>query len=70
MSIDIVQNRLMQYAPKTLLEEENALKEITQEIALNALSRTDFFENAAFCGGTALRILYKLPRFSEDYLFL
>lgn len=50
-------------------EYENALKEIMQEIALLGLWRGKFFEHALFYGGTALRILYKLPRFSEDLDF-
>jgi hypothetical protein len=37
---------------------------------LAALARSDFFKIAAFQGGTCLRILYKLRRFSEDLDFL
>lgn len=48
---------------------ENALKEIIQQTALLGLWRAKFFEHAAFYGGTALRILYKLDRFSEDLDF-
>ncbi len=40
-----------------------------QEIALLGLWRGKFFEKAAFCGGTALRVLYGLDRFSEDLDF-
>jgi predicted nucleotidyltransferase component of viral defense system len=40
-----------------------------QEIALSGLARAGFFNHAAFYGGTALRIFYKLPRFSEDLDF-
>ncbi len=47
----------------------HALKEIIQEIALLGLWRAKFFEHAAFYGGTALRILYGLDRFSEDLDF-
>jgi hypothetical protein len=47
----------------------NAFKEIIQEIALLGLWRAKFFEHAAFYGGTALRILYGLDRFSEDLDF-
>jgi predicted nucleotidyltransferase component of viral defense system len=50
-------------------DAENALKEIIQEIALLGLQRSNFFEKAAFYGGTALRVLYSLPRFSEDLDF-
>lgn len=46
-----------------------ALREITQEIALLGLWRGKFFEHAAFYGGTALRIVHGLPRFSEDLDF-
>ena len=35
-----------------------------------ALWRTGFFEVAAFQGGTSLRILHGLPRFSEDLDFM
>lgn len=47
----------------------NALKEIIQEIALLGLYRANFFDKAAFYGGTALRILYGLDRYSEDLDF-
>jgi len=50
-------------------EYENALKEIIQEISLLGLWRSKFFEKAAFYGGSALRILYGLDRFSEDLDF-
>lgn len=47
----------------------NALREIMQSVALLALSRNNFFNHAAFYGGTALRILYGLNRGSEDMDF-
>jgi hypothetical protein len=40
-----------------------------QELALLGLWRGKFFEHAAFYGGTALRILYGLDRYSEDIDF-
>ncbi len=46
-----------------------ALREILQEIVLYGLSRAGFFDHAVFYGGTALRILYGLDRFSEDLDF-
>jgi predicted nucleotidyltransferase component of viral defense system len=46
-----------------------AKTEIIQHIVLAALSRSDFFEKGAFYGGTALRLLYQLPRYSEDIDF-
>lgn len=46
-----------------------ALREIMQEIALLGLWRGKFFEKAAFYGGTAMRVLYGLDRFSEGLYF-
>jgi predicted nucleotidyltransferase component of viral defense system len=57
------------YVLKSEQDYINALKEIMQSIALLGLWRAKFFENAAFYGGTALRILYQLDRFSEDLDF-
>lgn len=50
-------------------DEQNALKEIIQKIVLIGLHRQKFFDSAAFYGGTALRILHGLNRFSEDLGF-
>lgn len=69
MSVELIQERLLSYQCQTVLEQENALKEISQEIVLLALSRAGFFKIAAFQGGTCLRILYGLERFSEDLDF-
>lgn len=66
---EIVQEMIKKYSPKTPLEYERALREVLQEIALVGLWRGKFFEHAAFYGGTALRILYGLDRFSEDLDF-
>lgn len=47
----------------------DALREILQEMVLLGLYDAGFFKHAAFYGGTALRILHDLPRFSEDLDF-
>ena len=60
MNIAVIQQRLLAYQCQTVLDQENALKEMAQEIALLALSRAGFFRVAAFQGGTCLRILYGL----------
>jgi Nucleotidyl transferase AbiEii toxin, Type IV TA system len=65
----MIKEWLDEYKPKNTLEAEQALREIIQEIALAGLQRSGFFEKAAFYGGTALRIFYNLPRFSEDLDF-
>lgn len=70
MSIKLIQERLNSYNCKSELEEEHAIREITQEVALAALSRTDFFKYGVFQGGTCLRIFYGLNRFSEDLDFI
>lgn len=65
----LIENLLENYTLKTKLDYSNAIQEIIQEIALLGLWRAKFFENAAFYGGTSLRILYGLNRFSEDLDF-
>lgn len=70
MSIKIIQERLDAYKCRSQQEEQNALREISQEVALAALSRGDFFKKAAFQGETCLRIFYSLERFSEDLDFI
>lgn len=67
---DIISMRLKKYTINSIDDEENALKEILQEVLLYGLSTTDFFRKALFQGGTALRILHDLPRFSEDLDFI
>jgi predicted nucleotidyltransferase component of viral defense system len=66
---DAIRNMLSEYRLETSNDYQQALREIFQSIALLALWRAKFFESAAFYGGTALRILYKLDRFSEDMDF-
>jgi Nucleotidyl transferase AbiEii toxin, Type IV TA system len=68
--IEIIKDKLKKYGAANQIEEENAIKEIIQEIALYALWQADFFDIALFQGGTSLRILHRLPRFSEDLDFL
>ncbi|MGE0633706.1 MAG: nucleotidyl transferase AbiEii/AbiGii toxin family protein [Pseudobdellovibrionaceae bacterium] len=60
---------ISKYKPTTPQEFENALKEVIQEMTLAGLARSNFFDKAAFYGGTALRIFHGLPRFSEDLDF-
>ena len=66
---DIVIQRFRGYTTLTAEQSKEALREIIQEIALLGLWRSKFFEHAAFYGGTSLRILYGLDRFSEDLDF-
>jgi predicted nucleotidyltransferase component of viral defense system len=66
---EAVQQMLERYACQTRDDYVGALREILQQIALLGLWRGKFFERAAFYGGTALRVLYGLDRYSEDLGF-
>lgn len=66
---EAITRMLAKYEPKSVDDSIRALREIIQEVALLGLWRAKFFEHAAFYGGTALRILYGLDRFSEDLDF-
>lgn len=66
---EAVARMLGRYRRETVNDHLQALREILQEVALLGLWRAKFFERAAFYGGTALRILYGLDRFSEDLDF-
>lgn len=68
--IDLIKDRLEEYETRDPVQKLNVVKEILQEIALFGLWRTGFFEKAAFQGGTILRILHGMPRFSEDLDFI
>lgn len=67
--MNIIEQMLKKYNPKSETELINALKEIFQEITLLGLYQGGFFNKAAFYGGTSLRILYWLERFSENLDF-
>lgn len=54
----------------TPLHQHHAAKEALQQCLLAALSRQGLLSNVAFIGGTALRILHQLPRYSEDLDFV
>lgn len=62
-------NSMFNRYEKSRITEQTKIREILQQTALLGLERQGFFEKAAFYGGTALRILYGLDRFSEDLDF-
>ena len=64
-----IEDMLKNYNVNNIYDKKNAIKEILQEIVLCGLARADFFKDAAFYGGTVLRIFYGLDRFSEDLDF-
>ncbi len=67
--MNIIEQMLSKYQINSEDDLINALKEVYQEIALLGLYRGGFFQKAAFYGGTALRIIHGLDRFSEDLDF-
>ena len=66
---EALKSMIDKYNCQSMNDYTNALREILQEIALLGLWRGKFFEKAAFYGGTSLRIVYGLDRFSEDMDF-
>jgi predicted nucleotidyltransferase component of viral defense system len=66
---EAVGRMLARYKSRTVEDHVQALREILQEVALLGLWRSKFFDKAAFYGGTSLRLLYGLDRFSEDLDF-
>jgi len=64
-----IDNIISTYNPKTQEETKAIIRETLQSIILIGLSKGGFFEKASFYGGTALRILYGLNRYSEDLDF-
>lgn len=59
-----------QFAPGMSTDDKiNRAREFLQIAALKTIHDKDHFRNVAFVGGTALRILFDLRRFSEDLDF-
>lgn len=66
---DIFDSMLSAYEIHTTDDRRNALYEVMQQVVLSGLNRGGFFKEAAFYGGTCLRIFHGLNRFSEDMDF-
>lgn len=66
---DLIQKKLERYNLTCAEDELMALNEITQEVTLYSLKKAGFFRKACFLGGTSLRILHGVNRFSEDLEF-
>ena len=63
----IIQSRLA--SVKTTEEKILRLREFLQTLILRILSEGNYFTSLSFVGGTALRILFNVQRFSEDLDF-
>lgn len=60
---------IKQFAQKYQTQEKNVVREYIQHLFLSYLYRQKESEALLFKGGTALRFLYRSPRFSEDLDF-
>lgn len=60
---------LEQFAKLKQTDVENAVREYYQHLFLSFLYQHPGSENLLFKGGTALRIIFQSPRFSEDLDF-
>ncbi|MEB4593561.1 nucleotidyl transferase AbiEii/AbiGii toxin family protein [Candidatus Thiothrix sp. Deng01] len=69
MAMTVLEQMLGRHPSSPVGQQEQTLREVMQEITLAGLNRAWFFEQAAFYGGTCLRIFHGLPRFSEDLDF-
>ena len=67
---DLLQEKLRTYQPADAVEQEHVLAELMQHYVLAGLSRAGLFREAFFHGGTCLRILHGMRRFSEDLDFM
>lgn len=65
--IEILKKELQSF--KTNEEKFNHLRELLQILILKIIFDAGLFKNIIFVGGTALRILFDLQRFSEDLDF-
>lgn len=68
-SNEIYHQMLSAYELMTEQQKRNATFEVNQQIILAGLYNGGFFNEAAFYGGTCLRIFHGLRRFSEDMEF-
>ena len=55
--------------PKNKLVAIHLVREYLQARILQSLQRAGAMQTLAFHGGTCLRILYGIPRYSEDFYF-
>ena len=69
MRNELFNQMLSAYDLTTEQQKLNATFEVNQQIILAGLYNGGFFDEAAFYGGTCLRIFHGLQRFSEDMDF-
>lgn len=65
--IELIKQQLTKNMPDE--EKLNRCRELIQLLCLKILDEHKFFDNLAFTGGTALRVVFAVRRFSEDLDF-
>jgi predicted nucleotidyltransferase component of viral defense system len=65
--IDVIKQKIAQ--ARSQEEKLNKTRELLQLLVLKIIFDRGYFNNIVFTGGTALRIIYDLKRFSEDLDF-
>jgi len=60
---------LIDLSKELKIDRERIIREFYEILLLNELSKEHFSRNIAFKGGTALRLVYQSPRFSDDLDF-
>ncbi|MGN0011349.1 MAG: nucleotidyl transferase AbiEii/AbiGii toxin family protein, partial [Marinilabiliaceae bacterium] len=66
---DLYRKMMSSYKLTTDRDVRTARYKAGQEIILSGLYHGGFFDTAAFCGGSCLRVFHGLERFSEDMDF-
>jgi len=71
MTVRLLEERMKDYAIASALDQENVLQELIQQYLLAGLARAGFFScgGGVFRGGTCLRIVFGMNRYSEDLDF-
>ena len=65
--LEVIEEKVKNLSSKE--DKINTIREFLQILILKVLKDKNVFMSVAFLGGTALRILYKLKRYSEDLDF-
>lgn len=65
--IDVIKQQFTEHMSRS--DKMNVTREFLQVLCLRIMSQKKMFHQVAFLGGTALRLLYNLRRFSEDLDF-
>jgi predicted nucleotidyltransferase component of viral defense system len=63
------QENLQEFTNKFQTSKKNIMREYVQHLFLSSLYKMRNSENLLFKGGTALRVIFQSPRFSEDLDF-